>query len=187
MSEATLDRTLALAVGLFVLLLFVMEFLTYRHLRKAGEAGTTGPVRAVLFAAMRPAILAGLAAALLTLLGWALPDWNAVRGHLLPGVQLFVAYAVLALGTATFAMRVGLTVLQRSSPERSRSALLLARGGITALALLYAASVLYLQPGGIMETSLSALLIGFALILMGLNRRDMSAELTGDGVAKLPK
>jgi hypothetical protein len=131
----------------------------------------------ILGALLRGALL-GLLIALPIFAVWAVRSWSSLHLGVLLGGEVLLAFVVLALGLATLAARLGLSLMERVSPGEERRALFLLRLSVLGAGAAYGIALWLIVPGRPGETLFAVFALGVAMIVLGLNRTaDLSPEL----------
>lgn len=172
---------LRLAVVLFLLMLPAAQWVAFREMARRGahdQLRESRNVRDHLLAAMGRAAQVALALQIPALIVWAVRSWSRLHWDILVGVEILLAFVVLAVGMAAAALRFALDLMERAGAGRAARALLGLRLFALGAGLTYGAVLWFVVPGSAGETLLSIFTLGAALAALGLNRTaEMSPEL----------
>lgn len=172
---------LRMAVGTFLVCLPLAQWIAFRELERRGrdeELLFANNMRDHVLAALARASLWGLVATLPVLASWIVVSWRSLGSRTFLGMELFLAFLVLALGLTTIAARFALDLMRRPGRGGIVRLVFILRLAVLAVGAGYGAAMWVYTPGNLGETLLAVFLIGVALVVLGLNRTaDMEPEL----------
>jgi hypothetical protein len=128
-------------------------------------------LRRAQWCASRRATIAGLTPAIVTFALWAPRTWPRARWDVLVGLEILLAFVLLAVGLAAVAVRYSHPAVRIEAETGTRGRELLVRVGILAAGWAYAAAVAIRIPGGPGETLFAVTALGAITLALGLSRR----------------
>lgn len=176
---------LRMAVASFFFSLVLGQWLGFRELRRRGSDETvlaSCHVRDHVLAGLARGSLGGLAVTVPLMVVWGIIAFNRREGGIFLGMELFLAFLLVAVGLAAVMMRLALDLAVRVREEAASRLLLWLRLGALAAAAVYGAALWVLVPAGLGEMLLSVFLVGAALVAVGLNR---TAQMTPQALERL--
>lgn len=157
---------------IFAGLVVFCQYLTLRDLRAraAGPEFADRNVRDHLVGALLRVGLRGLLPVVVYSGWWIWTQWDALGARALTAGQLTAGFLFLSLGLAALAVRWSFRAMR--AEDDPRTGLLLARLVPLAGGLAYAAALWFRVPATAAETLTAVWLLGFACLVLGINRSD---------------
>jgi len=182
MSPEQFPPTFRLVLAVFLVQLFLVQYVTFRELAGAGadpDRRAARHVRDHVVGALCKAAAWGVGVAGIGSAAWAWTVGRGEAGTLLWGAEFFLAALVLSVGLAALAARLSLQVLERGG---SRSRVRWVRAAVLGAGILYAVALWArgrAEPG---EHLLAFFVLGAALLVLGLNRLAGLSSATLEGL-----
>ena len=185
MSDEEYALLLRAAAATFFLAFVLVQWLGFRELKRRGadaDLAAGCAVRDHVLAALGRASLGGLAVTVPLMAAWGVLAFSRRQDRVFVGMELFLAFLVVAMGLTAVTMRLALGLAERYEGPPARRMLLWSRWGMLASGAAYGAAVGLFLPPNLGETLLAVFLIGAGLVALGLNG---TARMTPETLVRL--
>lgn len=178
-SAESFSANLRFAVGYYWLVLLLLQTVVFLDLRRRGrddELLHSMAVRDHLVRAMVRGAILGSGTVVVGFAAWVFSRGTLFSGAALITAELLVAFTLVAMGFAAATARFSFRLIERQGP----AGVPLVRFAFLLLGAGYGLALWLLLPTEAMETVISVLILGAALVGLGLNRTEaVSPETLG--------